>query len=163
MMDSLESEDEREKKRKLEEMSEGKSTRPSEDAMFLRREIIDTITKSDEKMKTYSKKADEKMYKLLQTVNDSVGSQLNGINTTIAKMKEECDDRYKQIHERIANMEKKISDTVEKCENRNDEPNRAQDDQNQGKAVVTGFHSETSESEVQQLLQETITRDRNVD
>ena len=60
-------------------------------------------------------------------------------------------------------MEKKISDTVEKCENRNDEPNRAQDDQNQGKAVVTGFHSETSESEVQQLLQETITRDRNVD
>ena len=102
MMDSLESGDEREKKRKLEEMSEGKSTRPSEDAMFLRREIIDTITKSDEKMKTYSKKADEKMYKLLQTVNDSVGSQLNGINTTIAKMKEECDDRYKQIHARIA-------------------------------------------------------------
>ena len=163
MMDSLESGDEREKKMKLEEMSEGKSTRPSEDAMFFRREIIDTITKSDEKMKTYSKKAGGRVDKFLQTVNDSVGSQLNGINTTISKMKEECDDRYKQIHARIANMEMKISDTAEKCENRNDEPNRAQDDQNQGKAVVTGFHSETSESEVQQLLQETITRDRNVD
>ena len=59
-MDSLESEDEREKKSKLEEMTEGKSTRPSEDAMFLRTEIIDAITRSDEKMETYSKKADEK-------------------------------------------------------------------------------------------------------
>ena len=69
-------------------MSEGKSTRPSENAMFLRRETIDTITKSDEKMGTYSEKAGVKVDKLLQTVNGSVGSQLNGINTTIAKMKE---------------------------------------------------------------------------
>ena len=52
-------------------------------------------------------------------------------------MKEEEDDRYKQISERIMNMEKKILD--------------------QGKAVITGFHSETSESEVTQLLKETIT------
>ena len=47
MMDSLGSE-EREKKRKLEEMREGKSTRPSGDAMFLRREIIDALRRSDE-------------------------------------------------------------------------------------------------------------------
>ena len=61
------------------------------------------------------------------------------MNTTIAKMKEEGDDRYKQINERIANMEGKISDMEdEKCENRNDELNRAQDDQNQGKAA--GLH-----------------------
>ena len=46
---------------------------------------------------------------------------------------------------------------MKKSENRNDEPNRAHDDQNQGKAVVTGFHGETSESEVEQLLRETIT------
>ena len=51
---------------------------------------------------------------------------------------------------------RKISDIDEKCENRNDELNRFHDDQNQGKAVVTGFHSETSESEVEQLLKETI-------
>ena len=174
MMDSLESEDGREQKRKLEEMSEGKSTRPSDDAMFLRREIIDAITRSDENMETYSKKADEKMDnfddtkekyskktdekldKFLQTVNDSVGTQLHGMNTTIAKMKED-DDRYKQINERIANVEKNISDTDEKCENRSDEPRRAHDDQNQSKAVVTGFHSETSESEVEELMKETVT------
>ena len=70
-------------------------------------------------------------------------------------MKEESGDRYKQINERIANMEKKISDRDKKSDNRNDEPNRAHDDQNQGKAVVTRFHSETSESEVEQLLKET--------
>ena len=61
MMDSPESEDESEKK-KLEEMSESKSTRPCDDLMFLRREIIDAITRSDEKMETYSK-TDEKMDK----------------------------------------------------------------------------------------------------
>ena len=75
---------------------EGKSTRPSDDAMYLRREIINAITRSNEKIETYSKKADEKMGKFdeklesyqkktdekmdkfLQTVSDSVGSQLQG-------------------------------------------------------------------------------------
>ena len=45
----------------------------------------------------------------------------------------------------------------EKYENRSDEPRRAHVDQNQGKAVTTGFHSETSESEVIQHLKESIT------
>ena len=42
-------------------------------------------------------------------------------------------------------------------ETENDESKRVHDDQNQGKAVVTGFHSETSESEVEKLLKETTT------
>ena len=37
------------------------NTRPSEDAMFLRRELIDAIKRTNEKIETYSKKADEKM------------------------------------------------------------------------------------------------------
>ena len=60
----------------------------------------------------------------LQTVKDSVGTQLHGMNTTIAKMKEEDDDRYKQINERITNMGKKVFDIDEKCEKRSDEPKR---------------------------------------
>ena len=72
-------------------------------------------------------------------------------------MKEEGEDRYKQINERIANMEKKISDIDEKCENRKDETNKTHDDRNHGKAAATGFHCETSKSEVEQLLRETIT------
>ena len=68
-------------------------------------------------------------------------------------MKEE-DDRYKRISERIMNMEKKILDIDEKYENRSDEPRRAHGDQNQGKAKIQGFHSETSEPEALQLLKE---------
>ena len=79
---------------------------------------------------SYSKKTDEKMDQLLQKITDTVGSQLQGINTTIVKMKEEGDDRYKQNNERIANMEKKISDSDEKCETRTDEPIRPREDQN---------------------------------
>ena len=96
------------------------------------------------------------MYKFLQTITDSVGPQLHGMNSTTVKMKEE-DDRYKQIRERIMNMEKKILDIDEECENRSDEPKRAHGDQNKGKAVVTGFHNETFESKVVQFLKETIT------
>ena len=55
------------------------------------------------------------------------------------------------------NMEKKILDKDEKYENRSDEPKGTHGDQNQGLAVITGFHDETSESEVIQLLKETIT------
>ena len=54
-------------------------------------------------------------------------------------------------------MERKILDMDEKYENRSDEPRRAHGHQNQGKAVITGFHSETSESEVIQLMKESIT------
>ena len=50
MMDSTEKKMKEKKKSKQEEMNEGKSTRPSDDAMFLRREIIDAIRRSDEKM-----------------------------------------------------------------------------------------------------------------
>ena len=76
-------------------MSGSKSTRPSDDAMFLGRETIDAIKRSDEKMETYSKKltkkmdtsdetmenyskkTDEKMDNFLQTIKDSVGTQLH--------------------------------------------------------------------------------------
>ena len=43
------------------------------------------------------------------------------------KMKQE-DDRYKQIRERIMNMEKKILDIDENVQNRSDEPRWAHGD-----------------------------------
>ena len=48
------------------------------------------------------------MEKFPQKITDSVRAQLHGMNSTIVKMKEEGHDRYKQISERITNMEKKI-------------------------------------------------------
>ena len=44
----------------------------------------------------------------------------------------------------------------EKYENRSEVIKKEHVDENQGKTVVTGFHSETSESEVTQLLKESI-------
>ena len=72
-------------------------------------------------------------------------------------MKEEGDDRYNQISERFTNKENKILDMAEKYENKIEELKGAHADRNQGKAVITGFHSETSEPEVIQLLKESIT------
>ena len=80
LMDTLESEENREKKRKLEVTCEGELTRPSEDAMFLRKEIIDALKRSDEKMESYSRKTDEKMDKFLQQISETVGAQLYGMN-----------------------------------------------------------------------------------
>ena len=84
------------------------------------KKVVEKMNKFDEKMENYSKKTDGKMDKFLQTVKDSVGTQLL-------------------------------------WKSRSGEPKRAHEDQNQGKAVVTGIHSETSESEVEKLLKETIT------
>ena len=72
---------------------------------------------------------------------------MQGMNSSIVKMKEEGDDRYKQFNERITNIEK-ILDMDEKYENRSEVIQGEHVDENQGKAVVTGFHSETTESEV---------------
>ena len=72
-------------------------------------------------------------------------------------MIEEDDDRYKQISERFTNVEKKILDIDNKYESRIEESKGAHVDRNQGKAVITGFRSETFEPEVIQFLKESIT------
>ena len=45
------------------------------------------------------------MEKFLQKISDSVGAQLHGMNSAIVKIKEEEDDRYKQINERFTDIE----------------------------------------------------------
>ena len=73
-----------------------------------KRENWNAIRKSEATMESCSRKTDEKMDTFLQKITDSVGTQLQGMNSTIAKMTEEADDRYEQISERIMNTEKKI-------------------------------------------------------
>ena len=46
-------------KRKLEEGNEGKMTKPNDDTLFLRRDIMEALKRSDEKMESYSRKAEE--------------------------------------------------------------------------------------------------------
>ena len=138
-------------------MFEGKSIRPSEDAVFLRKEVIDASRRSDDKLESYSKRTDEKMDSFPQTITNSVGTQLGGVNSTMEKMKEEGEERYKQINERIANMEKKFSMIDEANEIKADDSSKVHEDQNHGGAVATGFHGDTSEQEIERLLRETIT------
>ena len=61
---------------------------------------------------TTQKKAEDMMNKFLQ-ITSSVGTQIQGMNSSIVKMKEEGDDRYKQFNERITNIEK-ILDMMKK-------------------------------------------------
>ena len=63
--------------------------------------------RTDEKMEIYSRNADDMMEKFLK-ITDAVGIQLQGMNSSIVKMKEEEDDRYKQFNERITNIEKSL-------------------------------------------------------
>ena len=92
----------------------------------------------------------------MRAITSSVGLQVQETNSTIETMKEEGDDRYKQIDERIANVEKKFSMRDEKSEIKADESSKVHEDQNHGKAVATGLHGDSSEQEVEQLLRETI-------
>ena len=59
-------------------------------------------------MESFSRKADDMMEKFLQ-VTSAVGNQIQGMNSSIVKMKQEGDDRYKQFNERITNMEKSLT------------------------------------------------------
>ena len=58
-MDTHKTEEDRQKKRKLDEGKEGKMTKPNEDMAHLKRDIMEALKKSDEKMKCYSRKTDE--------------------------------------------------------------------------------------------------------
>ena len=59
-MDTHEPEEDREKKRKLEEGKEGKTTKPNDDMVYLKRNIVEALNRSDEKVDSYSRKTDEK-------------------------------------------------------------------------------------------------------
>ena len=89
-------------------MCESKPSRPSDDAVSLRKEIISAIKRSDEQMEGYSKRRDEKMDNPLQSITNSVGTHLRETQPS-KKMKQEGDDRYKQIYERIAKHGKRSS------------------------------------------------------
>ena len=50
-----------EKKRKVEEGKEVKLTKPNDDTVYLRRDIMEALKRSDEKMDRYSRKTDEEI------------------------------------------------------------------------------------------------------
>ena len=97
-MDIHETEEDREKKRKLDEGKEGKAMKSNYDMICMKRDIMEALKRSDEKIESYSKntdermddfsrKADEMLEKFLMATN-TVGSQIQGMKTSIASMQE---------------------------------------------------------------------------
>ena len=60
-MDTHETEEDREKKRNLDEGKEGKMTKLNDDMAHLKRDMMEALRRSDEKMDSYSRNTDEKM------------------------------------------------------------------------------------------------------
>ena len=110
-MDTHETEEDIEKKRSWrKKKKEGKMTKPNDDTVYLRRDIMETLNRSDEKngnllkkdrrkkrkllkkkteekMDDFSRKADDMLEKFMQ-VTSTVGSQIQGMNSSIKKMKD---------------------------------------------------------------------------
>ena len=84
-------------------------TNPNEDMAHLKRDIMEALKKSDEKMDCYSRKTDEKMESYSRKVDErmddfsrkademlekfmlvtnTVGSQIQGLNSSIVRMQE---------------------------------------------------------------------------
>ena len=56
----INTEEDREKERKVEKGKEGKMMKPRDDTVYLRRDTMEALKRSDEKIESYSRKADEK-------------------------------------------------------------------------------------------------------
>ena len=172
-MDTHETEEDREKKRKLDEGKEGKATKPSEDIAHLRKDIMEALKKTDEKMECYSRKNEEKMIDFSKKADDlmerfmfmtnSVGTQIQGMNSSIVKlhetnekMKEDGENKFNKIDERFKDMEKRMMDLDMNYKNRSDDERNGSMTANQGETVIAGLHKETTESEVVDTLKEMI-------
>ena len=121
MKDSSETKEEREKKRKLEETSKGKSTRTSEESILPQREIIDAVSKSDEKMETLFKKSRRK--------DGQISADNHGFSRSPTPWNEHkhCENETRNVQREATNPREPMKARIK---------------------VVTGFHSEKSEPEV---------------
>ena len=137
----------------------------------LKKDIMEALKKSDEKMECYSRKTEEKMNDFSKKADDllerfmiitnTVGTQIQGMNSSIVKlhetnekMKEEGENKFNKIDERFMDMEKKILDLYKKYENRSEDDKHGNMIANQSETVMTGLHKETTESEVAVTLKE---------
>ena len=142
--------------------SEIGSTPVSDDPEYNRREIGLASRRSEDVMESLMQKFQtntmESMQFLTHQTNEalqSVGLQLRGANTNIDKLKEQNDNKYNRMNEKITTMEKMM--TMLEDPNERGSGTKTQEDQNKKRAVVTGFHDDTTQQEVQDMLREIIT------
>ena len=123
-MDIHETEEDREKKRKLDEGREGNAMKSNDDLICMRRDIMEALKRSDEKMESnsiktnekqesYSKNTDERMNNFsrkaeemlekFMMVSDAVGSQIQGMKTSIVSM-QEMNEKTKEEGEKVQSI-----------------------------------------------------------
>ena len=160
--------EERNMRRKHSEIGE---TEISDDPEYIEREIIIASRRSEEFMETLQHKFQintmEKMQSMTKQTNktilQSVGSQRQGTNTTIEKMKVENEDNHRRMDEQINTTEQMMTMLEDSDRRRSDtkandmEGKTSQEDQNQRRTVVTGFHDDTTTQEEQDTLKEITT------
>ena len=76
------------KKRKLEEVKERKMTKPNEDTVYLKRDIMEALKRSDEKNGKVLKKDRRKMENFSRKVDDMLEKFLNPRNELIHRENE---------------------------------------------------------------------------
>ena len=93
-------------------------------------------------MNDFSRKADELMERFM-LVSNTVGNQIQGMNSSIAKMQEanekmneEGENKLNQFNERIMDMERNILAMDKKYEHRSEDNKQEHVDGNQGKTVI---------------------------
>ena len=110
-------------------------------------------------MNDFSRKADDLLEGFMMITNTG-GNQIHGMNSSIVKLQEtnekmkEGENKFNKIDERFMDMEKKILDLDKKYENRSEDNKQENANANQSETVITGLHSETTESEVTIMLKE---------
>ena len=147
-MDTHETEEDREKKRKLEEGKEGKATKPNDDMVYLKRDIMEALKRSEEKWKDdsrmddFSRKADEMYSKSLcwlqtqlgasqrdeiihreyarnaEKITTTVGNQIQGMNSSIVSMQEMNEKITSTVGNQIQGMNSSIVKMKEEGDNK---------------------------------------------
>ena len=125
----------------------------------LMKKIESYSKRNEERMNDFSRKADDLLEKFMMITN-TVGNQIHGMNSSIVKLQEtnekmeEGENKFNQIDERFMDMEKKILDMDKKYGSRGEDNKQEHVNTNQSETVITGLHSETTESEVINMLRE---------
>ena len=131
----------------------------------LKKEIREESTVMETLLQKFQTNTMEKMQLMTKQTNEtmlqSVGSQLQGMITTIEKVKVENEELQK-YGRKITIMEQRMAMLEDRYRRRSDtkandmEGNNSQEDQNQRRAVVIGVHDDTTTQEVQDTLKEII-------
>ena len=147
-------------------------------ADLIRREVESASQRSEEGIENASKRSDDRMEKVIKTLqtetmeqmevmirrsnemlSQQVSVQLQGMGAAMERMKEDGEDKYDNINEKISTVETRLTKLEETGSRRNvltqisiEEYQRAQEDLNQRRAAATGFHDDTKEQEVEELL-----------